>query len=90
MNLIGKKNYEPTRIDNAFKNNQVEIEFNGDKNKMVSTKDDVTSYLNFKINDLKTKGEQKINYQWQLTACLLKILMKHVLWIKRVISKKLL
>ena len=55
--------YEPVRASNAFNNNYIEYESNGDKDKILSVKkylDMIKDYLSDIINDNKTQGEWKI------------------------------
>ena len=55
--------YKPIRTGNAFSSNYIEYESNGDKDKTLSIKeylDGIKPYLNGLIDDLKTKGECKI------------------------------
>ena len=55
--------YEPVRSSNAFNNNYVEYESNGDKDKILTVKeylDMIKQYLSNIINDHKTQGEWKI------------------------------
>ena len=58
-----KDYYEPIRIGNAFSNNYIEYEINGDKDKTLSGKEyfnKIKPYLGMMINVLKNQGEQKI------------------------------
>ena len=55
--------YEPIQICNAFDDNYIEYESNGDKDKTLSIKEYLNEfrlYLNNIINDPKTEGESKI------------------------------
>ena len=55
--------YEPVRIINAFNNNYIEHESNGDIDKTLSIKeylDKITAYLSDMINDHKTQVKLKI------------------------------
>ena len=55
-----KDYYEPIRIGNAFSNNYIEYEINGDKDKTLSGKEyfnKIKPYLGMMINVLKNQGE---------------------------------
>ena len=55
--------FKPIRIGNAFSNNYIKYESNGDKDKILSIKeylDMIRQYLRDIINDQKTQGEWKI------------------------------
>ena len=56
--------YKPIRTGNAFGNNYIECESNGDKEKILSIEeylDEIKPYLNDLIDDHKTQGEWKIH-----------------------------
>ena len=58
-----KEYYKPIRIGNAFSNNYIEYECNGDKDNMLSIEeylDKIEPYLNDLTDDHKTQGEWKI------------------------------
>ena len=55
--------YEPVRTSNAFNNNYIEYESNGDKDKILSIKeylDIMKQYLGDMVTDYKTQGEWKV------------------------------
>ena len=54
----GKGHYQPVKNVNAFNNNYIEYESNGDKNNLCLNK--IKPCLSNMINDLKTQGEWKI------------------------------
>ena len=61
--------YEPVRIINAFNNNYIEYESNGDKDKILSVKEClymIRQYLSDIINDRKTQGEWKIQLTMEI------------------------
>ena len=58
-----KDYYKPVKIGNAFDDNFIEYESNGDKDKMQSIEEylnEIKPYLSDIINDHKTQGEWKI------------------------------
>ena len=58
-----ENHYEPVRIGNTFSSNYIEYESGSDRNKTLSNKeylDKNRPYLSNMINDLKTKGEWKL------------------------------
>ena len=61
---LKEDNYKPVKIGNAFSNNYIEYESNGDKDKNLSIKDyldEIKPCLSDIINDHKTQGEWKIH-----------------------------
>ena len=55
--------FEPIRTDNAFNNNYIKYDSEGDRSKVVSIEEDLNNirpYLSNTINDLQTQGETKI------------------------------
>ena len=61
--------YEPVRRSNAFNNNFIEYEINGDKDKILSVKeylDMIRQYLSDIINDHKTQVEWKIKLSMEI------------------------
>ena len=61
--------YEPVRTSNAFSNNYIESQINGDKDKILSVKeylDMIRQYLSNIINDHKIQGEWKIQLTMEI------------------------
>ena len=56
--------YEPVRIGNAFRSNNIKYESNGDKDKTLPIEEylnEIRPYLSNIINNLKTQGQWKFN-----------------------------
>ena len=73
--------YGPVRISNAFDDDFIQYENNGDKDKTLSIKeylDKIIPYLSDMINDLKTQDEWKIQLTIAINFFILKILTELV------------
>ena len=69
LNKIDKDYYKPVKTKSAVKNNYIEYESKGEKNKNLSRKesrDIVIPYLSDMINDYKTRGQWKIQLTMQV------------------------
>ena len=74
--------YKPIKINDAFNDNYVEYQSNGNKDKILSIEEYrnmIKPYLSSIINYHKTKGEWKIQLSLKIILCLQKILKKHTL-----------
>ena len=63
--------YKPIRTGNAFSNNYIEHESNGDKDKTLSVEDyldEIKTYLSHMVNDHKTQGEWKIQLTMSINS----------------------
>ena len=81
--------YEPIRTGKALNSNYIEYETNGYKDKKLSIKeylDEIEPYLNYLIDDLKTKRDWKITLTMAINFFPLKILMKRLLQMQRVMT----
>ena len=61
--------YKPIRNCNAFRNNYIEYESNGDNDKILSIKeylDMIRQYLSDIINDHQTQGEWKVQLKIEI------------------------
>ena len=88
---IDKDYYKPTLVKSGYNNNYIRYESKGDK--MLTIKEYLSliePYLADMINDYKSKGEWKTQLTVEINFIYLKPdLMKHVLCIQKVITKKL-
>ena len=74
--------YKPFKIANAFNENYIEYDSNGEKDNMLSIEDyldKIRQYLSDMINDHKTQREWKIQLTMAINLSLLKILTKLLL-----------
>ena len=88
LSIIDKDYYKPINPKSASKNNYIEYESKGDKNKNLSSEeylDIIRPYLSEMINDHKTQSECKIQLTMQINFFLLKILKKLILYIPRAV-----
>ena len=81
--------YKPIRTGNALNSDYIEYETNGYKDKKLSIKeylDEIEPYLNYLIEDLKTKRDWKFTLTMAINFFPLKILMKRLLQMQRVMT----
>ena len=74
--------YKPFKIANAFIENYIEYDSNGEKDNMLSIEDyldKIRQYLSDMINDHKTQRKWKIQLTMAINLSLLKILTKLLL-----------